>query len=109
MKKSFGLILAAFCVLLGMSATSLAQDGSTNDKPRTINERRKNQQKRIWDGVKDDELTRKEFARLEREQNQVRRQERRFRSDGVFTRVERARVQHNLNQSSRHIRRAKHN
>lgn len=109
MKRSFGLILGAFCVLFGLSAASFAQDGANDNKPKTINERQQNQRERVKDGIQDDELTKKETARLLREQNQIRRQERRFRSDGDFTRIERARVQRNLNQSSRHIRRAKNN
>lgn len=107
MKKSLRLIFASFTIIGGMALVSFAQEG--NNRHRGINERQHNQQKRIWDGVQDDELNKKEFRRLEMEQSQIRRQERRFKSDGDFTKVERARVQHNQNQASRHIHRAKNN
>lgn len=108
MRKSLRLIFVSLFAILGLSIVSFAQEGD-NNKPKNINERQQNQRDRIKDGVQDDELNRRETARLAREQAEIRRQERRFRSDGEFTRVERARVQRNLNQSSRHIRRAKNN
>ena len=108
MMKSLRLVLASIFVIGGLSLVSFAQTDNAK-KPAGINDRQHNQQKRIFDGVQDSELNKKEFARLEKEQAQIRRQERRFKSDGEFTKVERARVQRNLNQSSRHIRRAKHN
>lgn len=108
MRTSLRLIFASFVIIGGMAVVSFAQEGDNNNR-RNINERQHNQQKRIKDGIHDHELNRREFFRLEREQFQIRRQERRFKSDGEFTRRERARVQHNQNQASRHIRRAKHN
>jgi hypothetical protein len=74
-----------------------------------INERERNQQQRIRQGVRSGELTRREALRLEREQAQIRFAEARARrSGGEFTLRERARIQRELNQSSRHIRRQKH-
>jgi hypothetical protein len=107
MRKSLRLIFASFIVIGGTAVVSLAQEG--NHHPQPINERQHNQHQAIRDGVQEGDLSRRELAGLAREQNQIRRQERRFRSDGDFTRVERARVQHQLNQSAHHIRRAKNN
>ena len=74
-----------------------------------INERQENQQQRIRQGVRSGELTRREALRLQREQARVRFAEARARrSGGEFTPRERARIQRELNQSSRHIRRQKH-
>ena len=74
-----------------------------------INRREHQQQQRIRDGVRDGELTRCEAARLEVEQAQIRLQEARARrSGGEFTTRERLRIQRELNQSSRHIYRQKH-
>ncbi len=107
MKKSLRLIFASLFAILGLSVISFAQEGE--NKPPNINERQQNQRERIKDGVQDGDIKKKELARLAKEQAHIRQQERRFRSDGEFTRIERARVQRNLNQSSRHIRRASRN
>ena len=107
MRKSLGLIFASFIVIGGTAVVSLAQEAHRHPNP--INERQHKQHRAIRDGVQDGDINRRELGRLAREQNQIRRQERRLRSDGDFTRVERARVQRQLNQSARHIRRAKNN
>ena len=108
MKKSLGFIFAPFIVMTVLAVVSFAQEGE-HKKPPGINERQENQRDRIKNGVQDGEINQKERARLAKEQVKIRQQERRFRSDGELSRVERARVQHNLNQSSRHIHRAKNN
>ena len=75
----------------------------------SINDREGNQQQRIRQGIRSGELTRHEALRLEREQARIRLAEARARrSGGEFTPRERARIQRELNQSSRHIRRQKH-
>lgn len=107
MKKSLRLIFASLMVTGTMAVVSLAQEG--NHQPKPINERQQHQRHAIRDGVQDGDISRRELAGLAKEQNQIRRQERVFRSDGDFTRVERARVHRQLNQSGRHIRRAKKN
>ena len=109
MRKSLRLFFAALIVIGGMAVVSFAQEGGDN-KPKGINDRQENQKDRIKDGVQDGDLNKREFGRLAKEQFQIRRQERRFRESGdKFTPIERLRVQRNLNQSSRHIRRAKNN
>jgi hypothetical protein len=74
-----------------------------------IEQRQQNQQGRIQQGIHAGSLTPAEAARLEREQFRIERMERRLKADGNFTRRDRARVQHRLDHSSRHIYRAKHN
>ena len=86
----------------GMLSTFVTAEAGVNDRER-------NQQRRIRQGVRSGELTRGEFRRLEREQARVRRHEARARSDGRFTLRERARINRELNRSSRHIYRQKHN
>jgi hypothetical protein len=108
MRKSLGLIFASFAIIGGMATVSFAQEGD-NHKPKSINERQEKQKDRIKDGIQDGDINRREAGRLIQEQQQIRRQERIFKSDGEFTRVERAKVQRNLNQASRHIRRASRN
>lgn len=95
--------LGVFALTLVMSADAAAQ------RKFNINERQQNQRQRIGQGVRSGELTARETARLSREQYQIARMERRFRNsgDGLSSR-ERVRLQHELNQSSRHIYRQKH-
>ena len=59
--------------------------------------------------MKSGELTARESARIAREQVQINRMEKRFRSsgDGLSNR-ERVRLQREMNQASRHIYRQKH-
>ncbi len=93
--------IVAFLVLAGPASAGVAG--------KKINARQWRQQVRIADGVKSGTLTGKELFRLEREQARIRKQERRFRKDGVLTAWERVELHRSLNRSSRHIAGAKHN
>jgi uncharacterized membrane protein YebE (DUF533 family) len=73
-----------------------------------INQRQRNQQQRIREGVRSGELTRHEVKRLGREQTHIRRDEAWAKSDGVFTPRERARIQQEQNRASADIYRQKH-
>ena len=96
---SFGVLM---CLAFAVSDASAQRRGS-------INERQQNQRQRIGSGVRSGELTARETARLAREQAQIHRMESRFRRSGdEFTNRERYRLQRELNQSSRHIYRQKH-
>jgi hypothetical protein len=102
MKGLMKLVATAALVAVIIPAAGLAQD-------RTINERERHQQERIRQGVRSGELTRVEAARLERREAQIRLNEARARrSGGEFTPRERARIQRELNHSSRNIYRQKH-
>ena len=68
-----------------------------------INKKQHNQQKRIAQGISSGELTGREAVRLKKEQMQIARKERIFKSDGNFTRRERAILNHDLKRASRHI------
>ena len=73
-----------------------------------VNDRQRHQQKRIRHGIKNEELTRVEARRLEKEQARIQRLETRAKSDGEFTARERAKLNREQNQASRHIYRQKH-
>ncbi|HKX31538.1 MAG TPA: hypothetical protein VJ302_27875 [Blastocatellia bacterium] len=74
----------------------------------SINERQREQEVRIRQGVRSGELTRREARRLQEQQDRIRRDEfRARRSGGEFTPSERARIQRELNESNRDIRREK--
>ena len=110
-KLALVLTLALFGLVGGVSAQTKGTRylGPPVHQPNPINERQRAQQKRIAQGARAGELTRAEVERLEREQRNIRQLERRARSDGTVTTAERARVQRQLQQSGRHIRRATNN
>jgi len=93
----------AFFFVLGTS------DGFGQNHRYGINNREQNQRQRLRQGVKSGELTARESYRLGKEQHQIYKMERRFRSsgDGLSDR-ERARLEYELTQSSYHIYRQKH-
>src|SRR5215475_3995352 len=108
MKSFMKWFAMAALVAVMISATGLAQ-GRRYHYRESINEREHNQQQRIRQGIRSGELTRVEAARLERQQAQIRLDEARARrSGGEFTPRERARIQRELNHSSRNIYRQKH-
>jgi hypothetical protein len=73
-----------------------------------VNKRQHRQHARIADGVKSGELTHSEAKALRAEQRAIRAEEREFKADGVLTKGERRELHRDLNESSRDIRREKH-
>jgi len=106
MNKKWMKSLALFAlVIVLLPAAGWAQD----PEHRTINGREREQQQRIRAGVRNGELTRREARRLESEEARIRVDEAYARrSGGQFTPRERARIQRELNHSSRDIYRQKH-
>ncbi len=101
MKKLVGILLSVTFVL-GLGLTGFAQ------KTPVLDNREKRQQKRIKQGVKSGSLTKREAARMEKQQAKTRRMEAKAKSDGTVTPKERARLQHRANKTSRHIYKQKH-
>lgn len=83
--------------------------GSIRIKSPGVNKRERKQTKRIGQGVHSGELTQGEAARLGKQQTRIHHQERRFKSDGTFTKRERIKLHQSQNRASRNIYRAKHN
>jgi len=73
-----------------------------------LDERQHEQKYRITKGAKSGELTVPETARLIRGQKQLRRMERRAKSDGVITAKERANLHYKANKESAKIAHNKH-
>ena len=73
-----------------------------------VNGREHHQQQRIRQGIQSGELTRREAARLEAEQAKIRVREAAYRADGYVSPAERARLNHELNETNRRIYRQKH-
>ena len=92
-------------------ATPVAAQGGRHycPRPHTVNARQNRQERRILQGVGSGELTRRETRGLVTEQNHIERMEQRARATGgEFTARERARIEREQNQASRHIYRQKH-
>lgn len=106
MKTIFYSAFAAVALTFLLSSDSAAQQ---RYKSNSINERQQNQRQRIKQGVGSGELTARETGRLAAEQVRIGRMEARFRASGEgLNNRERVRLQRELNQSSRHIYRQKH-
>jgi F0F1-type ATP synthase membrane subunit b/b' len=100
MKRLVSIILSAvFVISLGIVATASTP---------YINRREREEQRRIRQGVRNGELTRREAGRLEAEQARIRVAERFARADGTVTRRERYSLNRMLNHASRDIHRQKH-
>ncbi|MDT7540403.1 MAG: hypothetical protein QOE33_307 [Acidobacteriota bacterium] len=88
---------------------SLFAVGTSAAAPQNIDRREQRQQRRIRQGVRSGELTRREARGLERRETRVNRAEwRARRSGGTLTGRERGRLNRELNRSSRAVYRQKH-
>jgi hypothetical protein len=95
----------ALLALLPLAGPSPAM---AQTKPPVVRERQENQHDRIKEGVKDDDLTRREAARLRAEQAKIQGEKEAAKADGKVTAAERAKIAHDQNKASRHIAREKH-
>ena len=111
MRESLKRLLAPalFVAALAFPLAADAQASHSGCKSKSVNSRQSRQTARIRQGVRSGELTRRETGRLAAEQAAIRAQEAFYRrSGGDFTARERARIQRELQQSSQHIYRQKH-
>ncbi len=100
-RRIFAVAVLAACGVAGAASSSMAE---------SIDRREREQQARIWQGVRSGELSARELARLEAQEARIRAEEARFRrhDDGRLTPRERRDLQRDLNRESRRIYRAKH-
>jgi uncharacterized membrane protein YebE (DUF533 family) len=101
MKKLVSVLLT-IAFALSLSAVSMAQ------RTRVINKREYRQQKRIRQGVRSGSLTRREAAKLERQQAVTHAEEAAARADGKVTGRERRHIRHRELRTSRRVYRQKH-
>ena len=97
-------VLAVVFLLCSISAKIYAQD-----KTPIVDQREKNQQERIKEGVKTGELTPAETRRLEMQQGKIKADEMNAKADGKVTGAERRHLKREQNRASRNIYRKKHN
>ncbi|MBI5410041.1 MAG: hypothetical protein HZA14_11800 [Nitrospirae bacterium] len=102
MKGIIKLTVVLMLILFAVPAIA----GNT-DTP-VVDKKQENQEQRIEQGIASGELTKKEAVRLEREQAKIEKEEKAFKADGVLTKQERGKLHHDLNKSSRHIYKEKH-
>src|SRR5207245_6360130 len=100
MKLSSYVVIALFL----FAASAMAQD-----KTPVVNQRERNQQHRIRQGVKSGELTKGEARRLERQEGKIKADEMIAKSDGKVTKAERRKLNREQNRESKRSHRAKHN
>jgi len=96
-------------IVAGMLAATVAAPvfAGPGDTP-GVDRREQKQQMRIQEGVQSGALTPGEAAKLEAEQARIRAKEAQMKSDGVVTKQERKELQRDLNRSSKHIAKEKH-
>jgi len=99
MSKASSIIIA----VLIAAAFPVASYAATRDPG--VNQRQHNQQQRMQQGWRSGDLTRNESRNLQGQARDIRREERSYRSDGNFSRAERADVHRDLNRLSRDIHR----
>ncbi len=102
MRKTKILISIIISALFFLSGSQVWASGN-------YGKRHYNQQKRIHQGIRNGDLTRGEYGRLQRDQWRLRHAERSVRADGRVTWRERERLFRMRERASRHIYRARHN
>jgi Skp family chaperone for outer membrane proteins len=95
-------------ILTASLALALTNSFAAGIRDRGVNTRQHEQQGRIHEGVKSGELTRSEAKGLQKEEKDVRAEERQFKSDGKLTVEERQKLQSDLNKTSKDIHNQKH-
>ncbi|MFA5171060.1 MAG: hypothetical protein WC426_05790 [Sulfuriferula sp.] len=96
---------AGLLVIGFMGATSVYAD---NYHRQSNNQMQHNEAQRIKQGVQSGSLTREEAKGLAQQQQQIRAEERSYKSDGRYTPAERQDVHQDLQQSSGNIYQEKH-
>ena len=101
----------AVTAALSMPAVAQSSTPTTDGNTRTpvINQRQRNQQKRIGQGVQSGQLTARETTQLERQQANIQATKKADKADGNMTPQERAQLARMQNHASKTIYRDKHN
>jgi hypothetical protein len=92
----------------GEGGGSIMPTAPFNGQGHAVDKRQANQNKRINKGVKNGTLTQKEYMALEKEQQRIRRVEKKANADGTVTADEQARLKALQKKSSQHIYNQKH-
>ncbi len=103
--------IAYIGVAAALSIPAVAQNATPTDSTKTpvINQRQRDQQARIHQGVHSGQLTGRETRNLERQQAHIQHTKQKDKADGNVTPQERAQLTRMQNRASRDIYRDKHN
>jgi hypothetical protein len=96
--KKLMIITALFLVCISLA----------NAQTPVINKKQANQQSRIRQGVRSGELTPQEAQRIKHQEQEIRKEERVYKADGVVTPAERRDLNQDLNHESKVIEKQKH-
>jgi hypothetical protein len=108
MKRSTFLFIPVLAIVTAAGVFSQTQTTTPTQTP-VVDQREKNQEKRIDQGIKSGEVTKGEAARLEAQQGRIKVDEAKAKADGVVTPKERAKLTREQNRANRNIYRKKHN
>ncbi|MGB1110669.1 MAG: hypothetical protein ACPG4N_09950 [Gammaproteobacteria bacterium] len=84
-----------------------SERGRSGDYEDRVDRRQQVQRERIRDGLRDGDISRREFKELKKDQRKISRMERRFESDGHLSRHEKRKLERAQDRASRDIHRAK--
>ena len=108
----FNLKAAVAAIAVAIAGAAFAQTTSTPPAGATttpgIDKRQANQEKRIEQGVKSGELTKKEAGRLEKRESKLQADKEKAQADGKVTKKERKQLNHEADRDSKAIYRQKH-
>lgn len=96
-------------LLLGLGLVAFCASGFSQTTKKKVNKRQVVQQKKINQGVKSGELTKKEAAQLQMQQRDIKKTKQAAKADGVVTKKEKAIINHKQNKAAGNIARKKHN
>lgn len=99
---------ALLAALVGILAVSLTTSAIAGVRDPNINRHQRHQAERIGQGAKSGELTKSETKDLVKDQREIRREERQYKSDGKFTKDERKDVREDQRDASKEIYQEKH-
>jgi hypothetical protein len=103
-------IVAAVLGIALSAPGAFAGQPPARHRPGSVNHREHRQNRRIKNGVKNDEITKREADRLKGDEAAVRAEEKVYRKSGDgLNKAERKDLEKDLNKTSREIYRAKHN
>jgi len=100
-------VVTAGLLVFGLTGSTWAN----GPRVKEVNQRTRNQQKRIGEGLESGKISAGEAAKLEKQEAAIKRQERADRAahNGHLTKAEQRDLNHELNQTSKEIYQDKHN
>jgi hypothetical protein len=96
-------------ILLGLSLVAFCAAGHSQTTKKQVNKRQVTQAKKINQGVKSGELTKKEAVELKAQQRNINQTKKAAKADGVVTPKEKAIIKHKQNKAAKNIAKKKHN